>query len=618
MKKIALLLVCAFSVFAFAQKAPVNKTVGAKQNVHFTKDFSFVKTATPQNVLPAVTAEKLSTVQRANETVVIDRQKPVIASAEVSKTAKADPFYALFYKPEGTFFCGIDETGSYLWFNVPSVVGAWRNGLTDWTYTNASQGADKIQWYSRLYNRIPQYFGTNENGDLIDSTMQLYSWGGYPNLPALYAAKDQAVDSFVLLGYPNEPIDTTIRYTYAWNGVLNPLRSSNGTFPLTNAMTLNALYGTKYSSMCIWDTDTATKSWSYLYGTEPLQYNDTLTVEAAGLLVFYEKPQSPLFIKEISVAVNAVTYVADSADFYYTRPNFNQLGVQILSADLKNVLAQSICTIADTTNNQYFPGSLIHFSFEEKDEYGMITKEGITIKEPFVVYLAGLSQANANFGIVASYNPYYSANTYVINKDGNLYKPRMNADPYIMLNGAFYTMEDYSEVYGVDNYEGDTINMIVKHDATYGVYYLIHADGDFKGYTNQVIAASEMLYDTTTYYYNYNIIAPEWANNIAMEWEVPNGSGTLDLWENYNAYLLYIEGVDEYMEPGTELPKVGDEIILSKYGRELVFKIVEVPDAQGIESVNDNKTVKTNKIIRDGQLIIERNGIQYNAVGTKF
>jgi hypothetical protein len=281
-------------------------------------------------------------------------------------------------------------------------------------------------------------------------------------------------------------------------------------------------------------------------------------------------------------------------------------------------LAQSICSIADTTNNQYFPGSLVHFSFEEKDEYGMIIKEGITINEPFVVMLSGLNQANANFGIIASYNPYYSANTYVIDKDYNLYRPIMNADPYIMLNGAFYTMEDYSELYGYDNYQGDTINMVVKYDAGYGVYYLVHADGSLKGYSNEVIAATEMLYDTTTYQYNYDIIAPEWANNIAMEWEVQSSSGTVDLWYDYNAYLLYIEGVDEYMEPGTELPKVGDEIILSKYGRQLVFKIVEVPETQGIESVNDNKTVKTNKIIRDGQLIIERNGIQYNAIGTKF
>jgi hypothetical protein len=72
------------------------------------------------------------------------------------------------------------------------------------------------------------------------------------------------------------------------------------------------------------------------------------------------------------------------------------------------------------------------------------------------------------------------------------------------------------------------------------------------------------------------------------------------------------------MEEGTELPKVGDEIILSKFGRELVFKVVEVDGPQGIESVSSYKGVETKKAIRDGQLIIERNGVKYNATGAKL
>jgi hypothetical protein len=548
----------------------------------------------------------------------IDVVKDMNRDVKIAKDIKADadPFGAFFFKPEGTYFCGIDRKGTYLWFNYPSLIGAWRNGLDSWTYENASQGAETIKWSSRLYNRYPQYFSVTEEGNLVDSLVQFYPWEGSTILPALYAYKTvnevQVRDSFVLLGNPKLPIDTTLSKTLLWNGVLNPL-TDNGLFPLTKAMVMNQKTGTKYSSMFVYDTDSVTKKWSYIYGTEPLKYDDTTEVEAAGLLVAYEKPQAPLFVSEISIVIDALTYNADSAKYLYTSPTFNKLGVQIMSADLKNVIASSTCAIADTTENMYFPGYQAHFSFVQKDEYGTVISDGITINEPFVVMLSGLNQAGANFGITSSRNPYYSANTYIIDANYKLHKPIANFDPYIILHGNFYTLEDYSEMYGLENY-GDTINMIAKHDDRNGVYYLIHADGGLEGYSNQMIASSELLYDTTTYQYNYNIIAPDWANNIAMEWI----DDDYDLWYNKNCYMLYIEGVDESMEPGTELPQVGDEIILNKFGRSLVFKIVDVDGPQGIESVSGNNKVQTKKSIREGHLIIERNGVKYNATGAKL
>ena len=618
MKKIALLFVCAFSVLAFAQKAQVSSIVSAKKNFQVAKDYSAVKNAQqqPAVVLPTVTPEMLSTVQKSGEKAAVTGQNlPIMKAAQINKEAEA-PFYALFDKPAGTFFCGIDQNGTYVWFNYPSLVGAWKNGLTEWTYQNGSSGADEIQWYGRLYNRYPQYYSVNSNGDLVDSVVQFYPWGGSTILPALYATRTvndvQEKDSFVLLGYPGDPIDTTLASTLVWNGFVNPL-SDDGTFPLTKAMVLNSATGMDYSSMFVWNTDSATKSWSYLYGTEPLQYNDTLTVEAAGLLVAYDKPQAPLFVKEISMAINALTYVADSAKYYYTKPTFNKLGVTILSSDLKTVYAQTTCAIADVTANKYFPGYMAHFSFEEKDPYGTVISEGITLKDAFVVMLSGLDQEGANFGIVSSYNPYYNAGTYVIDTAYNIQPAIANFDPYIMLNGSFYTLEDYSELFGYENY-GDTYNMIAKYNEQYEAYYLVHADGDLKGYPDVILAATEMLYDTVTYQYNYQIIAPDWANVIDMDWY----AGSTDVWYNYNTYFLYIEGYEEYMEEGTELPKVGDEIILSKFGRELVFKVVEVDGPQGIESVSSYKGVETKKAIRDGQLIIERNGVKYNATGAKL
>jgi len=616
MKKIILLFVSALSVFSYAQKAQLNESVAARMDINVPAKHAELKTTAIKTIVPAVTPEMLTTVKKADATPMTLREaalKPAKARA-----AETEDFYAMYSRPEGTFFCGIDPEGTYLWINFPSLVGAWKNGLTEWTYKNYSEGAESVEWKSRLYPRYSQYFSITEEGDFVDSLIQEFPRDGYPELPALIASKTvdskQVKDSFVLMGYPGEPVDTTIANTLVWNGYLNPI-SDDGMFPLTNAMFFNRETGLDYSMSNVWDTDEDTKSWSYIYGTKPLTYQGKegdVTFQPAGLLVFYDKPQAPLFVKEITIALQAIIFNEDSAKFCNDTATFSQLGVAIMSADASKMLASATCTIKDTTNNMYIPGCMAHFSFQEYDEYGMLISEGITINEPFVVMLTGLDQEGANFGILSSLNPYFSANTLVMDTDGKSHE-YANFDPYIMLNGVFYTLEDNSkDFFGLENY-GDTINMVANYDES-GVYYLTHADGDLKGYYNVAIAATEMLYDTTTYQYNYNITAPDWANNIVMEWI----DGDFDTWYNLNSYQLFIEGVEEYFEPGTELPKVGDEIKLSKYGRELVFKIVDVDGPQGIESVSGNNKVQTKKFIREGHLIIERNGVKYSATGAKL
>ncbi len=616
MKKIILLFVSALSVFSYAQKAQLNESVAARMDINVPAKHAELKTTAIKTIVPAVTPEMLTTVKKADATPMTLREaalKPAKARA-----AETEDFYAMYSRPEGTFFCGIDPEGTYLWLNYPSLVGAWKNGLTEWTYKNYSEGAESVEWKSRLYPRYSQYFSITEEGDFVDSLIQGFPRDGYPELPALIATKtvnsEQVKDSFVLMGYPGEPVDSTIANTLVWNGCLNPI-SDDGMFPLTNAMFFNRENGLDYSMSNVWDTDEDTKSWSYIYGTKPLTYQGEegdVTFQPAKLFVSYDKPQAPLFVKEITIALQAIIFNEDSAKFCNDTATFSQLGVAIMSADASKVLASATCTIKDTTNNMYIPGCMAHFSFQQKDEYDMVISEGITINEPFVVMLTGLDQEGANFGILSSLNPYFSANTVVMDTDVKIHR-YANFDPYIMLNGVFYTLEDNSkDFFGMENY-GDTINMVANYDES-GVYYLTHADGDLKGYYNVAIAATEMLYDTTTYQYKYNITAPDWANNIVMEWI----DGDYDTWYNLNSYQLFIEGVEEDFEPGTELPKVGDEIKLSKYGRELVFKIVDVDGPQGIESVSGNNKVQTKKFIREGHLIIERNGVKYNATGAKL
>ena len=85
-----------------------------------------------------------------------------------------------------------------------------------------------------------------------------------------------------------------------------------------------------------------------------------------------------------------------------------------------------------------------------------------------------------------------------------------------------------------------------------------------------------------------------------------------------------LKGWGENKDVYTELEASGSAIVIrSDNGEEgttakLVWKIGAIlpADAQGIN--NTNAAVKVEKFYRDGQLIIRKNGVEYNALGTRL
>ncbi len=78
------------------------------------------------------------------------------------------------------------------------------------------------------------------------------------------------------------------------------------------------------------------------------------------------------------------------------------------------------------------------------------------------------------------------------------------------------------------------------------------------------------------------------------------------------------EGADEqgYVWKTLEYTSLGGNVEIKEFAGGYRIKAVQIGDAQAIE--NTNATVKSEKFFRDGQLIIRKNGVEYNALGSQL
>lgn len=582
--------------------------------------------------------------------------KPIAGTKRAALDAEQPS--AFYYLPTGVFFCGIGNAGSLVGTNIhqlyPAVIGSTLNGHEYWLWPNYTKNATKLGYVTVLDQDYPTDAGygwtMDQRGNFIDSLAALEFGPGLSKylysclrMPLQIAANDNNdKDYFFLIGPHTERLDTLFGrgmdyIVQAMGGCFNSA-SSDGMWPFTHAMFETPIAGE--GSAMVWNkyeepvgSDVEHKI-SYIYGTEPIIlptydtiyvdetkaeiakidtiYNDTLKTMA--LLSSYPQPMSPLYIKDITVALGKQTYVEDSAKWFWDDIQIDSLALLIITN--KGVVASSIATKEDTASMISYPGQQVTFKIQDKDPYGAII-EGITINEPFQVVITGFNRPGNNFGVWSAYSPYTGGNnTAVMDNKGKIrqYAP---FDPFIMLNGMYYTLEHalrtpYMFTYPAQ-YISDTINVNVELDTQYDEWMVVHADGDFEGYV-PMLRAVELLYDTITKEYNYNIYAPDWAMVDMGDYDDPVSS-TSTLWSAFNAYDLYIWG--DASDTSVDAPQVGDEIKLARYGRELIFKVVKVDEPQAINNVirnvNDNKRYNVLGIEVDEEYkgVVIRNGEKF-------
>ena len=78
------------------------------------------------------------------------------------------------------------------------------------------------------------------------------------------------------------------------------------------------------------------------------------------------------------------------------------------------------------------------------------------------------------------------------------------------------------------------------------------------------------------------------------------------------------EGADEqgYVWKTLEYTSLGGNVEIKEFAGGYRIKAVQIGATEGVE--NTNATVKSEKFFRDGQLIIRKNGVEYNALGTQL
>ena len=78
------------------------------------------------------------------------------------------------------------------------------------------------------------------------------------------------------------------------------------------------------------------------------------------------------------------------------------------------------------------------------------------------------------------------------------------------------------------------------------------------------------------------------------------------------------EGGDEqgYVWKTLEYQALGGEVQIKEFAGGYRISAIQVGDAQAIE--NTNAAVKTEKFFRNGQLVIRKNGVEYNALGAQL
>ena len=116
--------------------------------------------------------------------------------------------------------------------------------------------------------------------------------------------------------------------------------------------------------------------------------------------------------------------------------------------------------------------------------------------------------------------------------------------------------------------------------------------------------------------YNFNIQTPDWAQVDMTGYDRIIQEGyDYTYWSYFGAYNLYIWG--DGSDTDVDQPEVGDEIKLSRYGRQLIFKVVETRNMpQGIENVsfqNNNKlyNVLGQEVGEDYKGVVIRNGKKF-------
>lgn len=544
-----------------------------------------------------------------------------------------------YLNPEGTLFLGVDEKGKGVFFKdgQAGVVGAWSSDLDAWEWRNTTKGEwtgiKYDTWLSASYPSDCEdaLYYTDANGNFFDS---IVARGGWQEFYAMGEDGDVASINYRLAYQAGVPVqrvafdtDTMVyqMLTTAWKpsagakdkrgscafaiGGTTSSNSSDGLWPLTNAINLSKEHGMSMDLIASRDSDGYVH---YLFGSSAVTIDST---EAEGvkqyirtapvkLTTSYDKPQRMLYVKSISLALSADGYNAFQKDTM----KLTSLHVAVKDHN-GQLIAEADATPANYSSMTVKAGQLLTFHFPRYSAYGELLSEGFTVDDAFTVELTGFTESD-RFGIYAARCTVYDSKTKVLYADGE--ERGLDYEPYIMLNGIYPTLEDYYAVNGVEtDAKGDTIPVQFNSVKALNYSYVCsYANSEYDGDQEFAFYSTFKPYDASTRYWNFDIERPEYVI-MAADYEY-NMSGDdndpITIWDYMRAFTLHIYA--------TATPKIGDEIKIGKAGRQMVLKVAAVDGATALGAIKASESgVPVRKLLKNGQVLIEKGDQIYNTLG---
>lgn len=532
--------------------------------------------------------------------------------AETQPAPRREPAYRAGYKnPQGTFFLGVDLAGKGTWLSSNGVIGAWSDSIPAWVWPISATGAyTKVKYETPVGYRWPSeaedaLYGMTATYDFTDSITASGGWdeayamgadgdAGYtwqmaiPLQTVTYA--DGTTSQYQMLAKRS---DWTAEKSGLCAGGLPSGSSSDGLWPLTLAEPIqeNGL------SMVLRDEDG-----KFYYGT------DTTLIDR--MVTRYDKPQAPLYVKSVSLAlsINQSTYAPNNA------LRVDSLHMEIQDED-GNVLASSdanssnLTAFSNAANKRY--GKVLTFPMQEKSEYGELLSEGILLRDAFQVVITGFNVTDT-FGIYAAECHTHIGATEVYYSDSII---SVNGyEPYIMLNGIMPTWENYQDIDAIAElgYEtgvhGDTIDIRFMPAVSPYYKYIARYDGDIS-YQYFAFYSTFAPYDSTTLMWNLDISCPEYIT-IGADYTynvTGDDDNYISLWDYLRIFEMWVYATDE--------PTIGDIIKIGKAGRYTYLRVTAIGDQTALDEVNENRRSGAHKVIENGQIYILKDGKKFNILG---
>ena len=502
-----------------------------------------------------------------------------------------EPF-AMYWKPEGTMFVGVDKD-TYIWMygveeqlaGVGGVVGGWKNGLDAWVYPNYSRDYTELNYASATIDADNPAI-LLEDGSLVDeytpsmkgNVNYLWSWA----MPYQTVKNELGADTFALC-LPSKALLPELAEYYQVAPTIAgiPYIYDDGMWPLMNAPMSDCELGVFYS--VLWNEG------QYTLGTTPVTMegvtgSDT-TINVAASMTVYEKPQVPLYVEDITMWLGTETGVAP------TLAEGDTLWLSIMD-NRANVLASTYATRENLTMGDTqigLGGGILTFPLVQRDEWGTTTSEGIVLTDTFNILVSGYNECKGNFGVYMALDRRMGGRTLMITEVGDVMQYAL-VEPFMMLNGVYSTLEyAFSDISFGSGPLDEPVDELVIEPTEF-------SDGSiqnlavFDERSGNLVGMPPMLYssfypvDTINNTNNFVVEAPEW-----ISWSFNDA-----YWGEESLLTTGLYGVLELYLFAEELPQgtAGREanVTVSCYGKSMTFHVTQGNPSSGIAETKVNTT----------------------------